>query len=117
MKTNVHVIKIKILPNKEALHDQQFRLNKKLLDEQAQERETRLSRLLKKRKKLKKKNTAWKRAIIGISTRQMNSKNFLIFFNHLSRMLFIECCKDTCSAPDPETCLNRPFQRRETKSV
>ncbi|ETV94713.1 hypothetical protein H310_11686 [Aphanomyces invadans] len=34
-----------------------------------------------------------------------------------NRLVLIECGKNTCSAPDPSKCRNRPFQRKATKAT
>ncbi|KAF0699139.1 Aste57867_10295 [Aphanomyces stellatus] len=34
-----------------------------------------------------------------------------------NKLVLIECGKDTCSAPDPALCLNRPFQQKSTKAT
>ncbi|EQC28373.1 hypothetical protein SDRG_13920 [Saprolegnia diclina VS20] len=34
-----------------------------------------------------------------------------------NKMLYIECCDQTCSAPDPDLCMNRPFQHRHSKAT
>ncbi|KDO32124.1 hypothetical protein SPRG_03341 [Saprolegnia parasitica CBS 223.65] len=34
-----------------------------------------------------------------------------------NKMLYIECCDQTCSAPDPDLCVNRPFQHRHSKAT
>ncbi|ETV72027.1 hypothetical protein, variant [Aphanomyces astaci] len=34
-----------------------------------------------------------------------------------NKLVLIECGKDTCSAPDPTKCRNRPFQHKATKST
>ncbi|CAK4763229.1 unnamed protein product [Aphanomyces euteiches] len=34
-----------------------------------------------------------------------------------NKLVLIECGKDTCSAPDPSLCLNRPFQQKTNKAT